>query len=332
MAKKRWTLGNYELKYNPKSRNVDSKAVASVNITANGLSTISNPYYEKTMDFTIDVYAKPSYFERQPFINNFTGNALAVSERKMSGETFCLIANHIEVYDLHGIYLRQFNVNTVSGGTAVAMSVSDNHVYVYYNNQTLVAQDENNVQYAKYTYSDNDLLDVISIASLSANSIYALNKFGKIFLLSENNSENTMIYQFSDFAANKTANKSMYGAIHIVNGYIGVMKDNYKLLYFNQLFEGIHGVELDRRITKSISYGEFTRKMRFLVGSSLQGVYPDLCGIDIDMIKNQLATGAVRISDDSNISRYLAVTSSQVKRIRNKQDTRYEVTISGQIM
>lgn len=330
--KRRWKFGVYDLKYNPKSLSGGKTATGDILMTANGLVSSNNQYYEEELQFTFDIYEKPTNFLSaiKTYSNSYY---TSVTEDDFTANLTVLRkgTNLCDVFTKAGTTVALGKSLNLDGGSIVSsiVRINSSNIACMFPTGNLIICADNGVQIGKYTYTDQDIKDTISMTWDGNTYIYLLNKFGRIFKVNRSNGSVSTECTFADFGTNKSNAKPSYTGIHLTNnGYIGVVNGN-RILYFNMQYDVIHSISLPIDSVSSISYGQYSGSYYITTDSLLRGFLPNMSPIEVDKIKKQLSTGKITIVDENNISNSLFVKKMSIDRIRNLQDSRYEIAISG---
>jgi hypothetical protein len=332
-VKKRWMFGGYELKINPKTFNPSYSQTSSGEVTANGIISTNNDFYDKQLDFSFDIYGAPTNFSTDAMVSFSNGLYVSITDNILNDEIFCLKSNNVVdvISTLSGSISR--SISLAFSGTPQAIARLDQGMAILYSNGNLYITDENGAQISKYIYSDIDIINCLSITWDSNNYLYLMNKYGKIFRADISSGATSLVYISDDFDNNMTINSSVYSCIHYFDGFMGLIKNNM-LVYLDENFYIIYGTEaiLGNNKLIGISFNRYSREFYVLSLTQIRQFYPNTCGIDVVRVKNQLHNGIIQISDEKGLTRYLSVKGMKFQRKRNKQDSRYEVSINGKIL
>jgi hypothetical protein len=332
----RWKLGSYQLKYNPKADSRSKRATEGEQVSVTGLVSNPNLYYDNNINFAIDLYDKPTYYEAS-YLSTFTANKYAaMTEKKVSGSLYCLRLGAVDIIYKDGTPNVVLTHSYI--GAPIAIAHLDDKIALLLgsgSNGSLYITDENLNQISKYTITDPDYLSSSSMAWDGGSYLYILNKYGRIYRTDISNGDTVLVSQFDDFTNNKTNLLSVYKGMHIVNGFIGFIK-NITLTYLDSGMNAIYGNDIPNNPSLSnlvnLSYGTFTKDFCVLGSTNIIKLHPNICGIDIESIKNELKNGVVVVTDDKGAKINVIISSVDITRKRNKQDARFEVTFSGRII
>jgi hypothetical protein len=331
MTSRRWSIGGYQCTYNPSDDSRGLKGTSSPSILANGLVTANNEFFDKSINLTIDLYDKPTYLGART-VKSFTTNLYSsITEKKVTGDIFASKGTSVDVITkATGTTSRTFTANLASGSAITGLCHMDDRLGVFYANGNLIICDENGLQISKYTYVDPDIIAINSIAFDYNGSIYGLNKYGKLFKFTVSSGASTLLYQSSDFSYNQTNNLSLYKCLHYADGYLGFIWGS-NLTYMNPNIEICYSTECTIPIS-SISFGAFSKEYYAMQTDKINDFYPNTCGVDIDKIKRQIANGITIVTDDNMSTINTMFKGINVKRLRNKQDSRYQVSLDGIVL
>ncbi|MNS72524.1 hypothetical protein D3C72_1059390 [compost metagenome] len=331
MKKKRWKLGNYELTYNPKSVSESWDTTGEIKTTANGRITSENRYFEEKTSFSFDVYNAPTKTEKKPRFTFPLGTYRSISFDDIKNRTYLLrsgAGNIVDVFDEGGNQIKVLNLAGV--GEIVAFCFGYPYLICFWSTKEMSFYDENGSYIRKYIYTDNELLDLCDLSQdYITSQIYGVSKFGKVFRLNEGDS--VYVLQFSDYSANKTNNYTPYRSINTrSDGYMSILK-NRTLIFLNPSFEITYALELDRDSLDVFSNTSGPDAWA-LVSGEVRKIKLNISGLEVDKLKNSLTSGIISLSDENNITRYFAVESTDIQRVRNLQDSRYTFTINGTLL
>lgn len=334
MEKRRWKLGSYELAYNPKSYGGEKSSTGEINITANGIVSSNNLYYQDDLQFVFDIYEKPTKI--LPSIKTYASNFYSSISEDENTANLTILRSGTNLYDVinkSGTTLFSAKSVNLDAGAIVSciVRINSSNVACMFPTGSLIICGDNGIQISKYTYSDQEIKDTVSITWDNGNFLYLLNKFGKIFKVNRNDGVVTPLFAFGDFTDNKLGNIPTYKGIHFTSsGHIGVVKGN-RVIYLDSAFEVAHSIEFSDSTINSISFGFFSGHYFMTTQTRICGMTPNMSTIEVEKVKAQLSNGAVALTDENNISKVLFITQMSVKRIRSLQESRYEIAISGQL-
>lgn len=331
----RWKFGGYDLKINPKSYEKSKSASTGVTMVASGVVTNPNLFYDNKIKFSFDIYDHPTSYTGN-IVKTFSANAYtSVTEERITDYLYVLKpSNTFDIINKNGTTISSnIGINLSSGSVCAAIHhIDNNQLAGVYPNGALAIFGETGAQVSKYTYSDLDIRDGTSIATDYQNNIYVLNKFGKLALIDKSTGQLTWIYQAPDFANNKILNQARYGGLHIKDGYFGFIKDKI-LTYLDADYSVSYAVDLNTGKTYAgLSYSNLSGDFYYLSSTFLQSFQPNVCGLDILKVKNELANGIVQITDEMKSVKSVIVKGVGIARLRNKQESRYEISIDGILM
>ncbi|MNE83534.1 hypothetical protein D3C80_1803560 [compost metagenome] len=106
---------------------------------------------------------------------------------------------------------------------------------------------------------------------------------------------------------------------------------NRTLIFLNPSFEITYALELDRDSLDVFSNTSGPDAWA-LVSGEVRKIKLNISGLEVDKLKNSLTSGIISLSDENNITRYFAVESTDIQRVRNLQDSRYTFTINGTLL
>jgi hypothetical protein len=229
-------------------------------------------------------------------------------------------------------------VGGLASGNATAITHMDDRIATLFNNGStgnLVISDESCVQISKYTITDTDYINALSIAYDYVSKIYVLNKYGKVFTTDPTNGTTTLIYQFSDYATNQSSGLAKYKGLHSLNNFMG-MTINNTIAYFDSNFNLVFATDIQPNAIidgiVAISHGYASGDFYMLTGTKIIKMFPNTCGVDIATIKNIIKNGFVQITNENNYALNVNIKSMDITRKRNKQDARYEIKLSGRFV
>ncbi len=335
MALKRWKFGSYEFTYNPNNDVRQKRASGSEETTLSGAITNTNQFYDNMISITIDLYDKPTHYEKKPIKDTSAFYYSAIAERRLSGELFCLRNGFVDVIRKDGSLVR--SVAYAYTGVPVAIAHMDDKIALFFTSGAqgnLYITDENCNQISKYTVTDPDYINCSGLTWDGASSLYVLCKFGKIFKTDYTNGTTTLVKQMDDYQLNKVSQSSAYRGLHYYKGFYGYINRQI-LTYLNSEFEVVYGNEIPSTTLGyniSIIYGLYTEEFTVLTPTKIIKMYPNVCGVDIELIRNQLKNGIVVLTDEKGRTVNAMITDMGLERKRNRQDARYSVSLSGQIM
>jgi hypothetical protein len=219
------------------------------------------------------------------------------------------------------------------------MAYLDNRISLLYTNGSsqsfLYVTDESGAQISKYTINDSDYSSALSMAWDGGSYVYVLCKYGKIFRTTIADGTNSLVYTSGDYTTNQSSNLSVYRGIHYYNGFFGLTINN-TLTYFDSNFNRIFSTDIQANALVSsisgLSYGQNSTDFYVLTQTKLVKMFPNTCGVDIQSIKNIVANGALNLVDEKGVTIPIIILSMGIKRLRNKQDARYQIDISGKMM
>jgi hypothetical protein len=337
MSQQRWKFGAYPFTYNPKedSRSIESTADESVSI--NGMVTSRNNYYVQSLNLTIDLYDKPSYYAPASF-KTFTPNQyVSIAEKRSTGYLYCLRNGAVDVINKTGGLVQ--TITHAFGGTPLCIAHLDNKLAILIKISAslgyLYITDESAVQISKYTITDADYLNVNSMSWDFGNILYLLNGYGKIFQVDYTTGQSSLIKQYNDYASNLTSGTVSYTCMHRYNGYNGYIRKGI-LTYVDYNQDGVAGTEVPLKYgvgtIVGLAYGDFTTDFTALSSTVMIKFNPNVCAIDIERIKKEVVNGIVPITDDKNYTFYAVINEIGVTHKRNKQEQRFEVSLRGTIL
>ncbi|WP_336784167.1 hypothetical protein [Paenibacillus illinoisensis] len=335
MAIQRWKFGSYEFTYNPYSDSRSKKATSGEQATLSGTVTNTNPYYDNSINFVIDLYDKPTYYEKSAIKTTAANYYSAIAEKRVSGELYCLRSGAVDVIRKDGTLAR--TASHSFSGTPVAIAHLDDRLAIFFASGSLgylYITDESCNQISKYTVTDTDYINCSSIAWNYGSNLYVMCKFGKIFKTDYSNGTTTLIKQMDDYDFNKANSLGAYRGIHFYKDFCGFIKKQ-TLTYLDAGFNVVYGNELPATTLGyniSIIYGSFTGDFTVLTANKIIKIYPNVCGVDIELIRAEMKNGIVLITDEKNRAFYTVMQDMTVDRKRNKQDARYSITLSGKII
>lgn len=338
----RWTLGNYTLKYNPKTLSKSWSPQAQVNIGANGLISNPNYLYQGTQTFAIEVYDKPT----KAVASSLTGSYIGVSEKRVNEQMYLLKNNG--TFDVKNKDNSLVGTHTIISGNGVALpsgspiAINDwdsglSFIYPNTSGNQLLITDENGVANRKYIYNSDDCKYIEDIAWDYNSQFIALNPYGQIYQINTTNGTETMLYQFSDYIANKVSSIKKYTSIfmYIKNGdsYIGVLTDTKDVLFIDYISNKIVcKAETGMSNLLAMSYSSYSGDSFALLSNKVVKVTYNTCRIDIEQIKSIVDNGQVTINDENGFPYMLGIKTVSITRDPNGNEARYEVTIDGDIV
>jgi hypothetical protein len=335
---RRWYLGAHELKFNPKANSSSMNRNGDTAMTANGVLSSNVLMYEREMDFTIDVYDKPTEFG-DPILRTNSSKYISLTQSRSANKMFLLQkgTNLFDIYDSGSGALISAGKNANFGGSIAQymIAIDSSRLVAIYPNGDLTTFDENGIQISKYTYSDNDYRTSNSITWDGDRYYYVLCKYGKIMTIDKTNGTLSDFYTFDDYFDNSTfGSNAPYRGIHFADfskTLLGVMKDNL-IMYFDTSMNVVTGINIDDRYIASVSSEGIFYNSIALTYTEVLGFTPNLSGAEVQNIKNIASAGAFVITDENNVTRTMFPSSLSVNRLRNKKDSRYEISISGKIV
>lgn len=338
MTTQRWKLGTYTVAYNPKEDSRNLRSTAQTEMMVNGQITNQNRFYDNNIDFTLDIYDKPTYFNSSSLTSS--NQYISVTENNSTGDLFVLLSggNSIEkISKSNGSVLSTITPSGSASGSAICLSYLNAQISVFYSNLqsgcTLSVYGESGNQISKYTYTDVDMAGSVSTAWDGNNTVYLLCKYGKVFSINLSGGASTLVSQFSDYDSTHSSNS--YKAIYYYNGYFGILVNSTLAFYdssFNRIFATDIQYNSQINAISSISYGSNSGDSYMLSNHEIVKMFPNTCGVDIQKIKSIVANGATTLVDEKGTNMNVIIKSMPIKRLRNRQDTRYEINFSGVIM
>lgn len=340
MAIRRWSLGSYPFKYNPHSDERKYGATEKEVISVTGAISNPNEFFEKEISIEFDLYDKPTYYERSTVSKFMPNKYVGISEKRVTGELFCLRLGTVDVMSSNGSNVSKRDYSFA--GTPISIAHMDDRLALLIRDTattgSLYITDENCNQISKYTITDNDYLDSLSMSWDLGAQVYVLNKYGKIFNINVNTGASRLLVQYDDFIANKSNGEAKYNSLHHYLGFLGFVNSG-RLTYTDSNLGAIYGndippIRIDGAAERIVgmSYGNFTGSFHILLETGIKKAYPNVCGVDIERIRKEISNGIVLVTDDKKNSFYIIVKDMQTTRNRNKQDARYVVSINGTIM
>lgn len=335
MALRRWKLGSYEFEYNPHSDSRQKRVSEKERETLSGAITNPNQYYEDSISIAINLYDKPTHYGKTAIRDIGSGYYFGISEKRVSGELYCLRSGAVDVIRKDGNLVR--SIPCSFSGTPVAIAHMDDRLALFFSSGTtgtLYIADENCNQISKYIVTDPDYVSCSSLAWDYKNSLYVLCKFGKIFKTDYTNGTTTLIKQMDDYELNHSRVISAYKGIHFYKGFCGFISGRI-LTYMDSDFNVMYGNEIPKTVLGKhdcLAYGAYTGEFTALTENKMIAIYPDVCGVEIERIRQEIKNGIVLVTDEKGSAFYFVVENMSVERKRNMQDARYEITLSGQTM
>jgi hypothetical protein len=336
----RWKLGSYIVEYNPHLDTRGMRAMEDMVTTANG--TVSNPnlFFDENIQFAINLYDKPTYVDSTATKTSTNNLYLSITEKISTNELFALrTGGYVDkINKTNGSVSSSFQLSSLTG-TPVAMAYLDTKIAFHYlsggSTSYLYITGESGTQISKYTINDADFAKVTSLTWDTGSYVYALCKYGKVFRTTIADGTTTMVYSAPDYATNQSLNLAVYQGIHYCNdGIIGIVIGN-TISYFDSSFNKIFSTDipLSSLLTAVLdySYGTLSGDSYVMTQTKIVKMFPNKCGLDIIKIKNLISMGAVTLVDDKGTSFVLIPTNMGIRRLRNKQDARYEIEISGSL-
>lgn len=336
--KRRWWIGDYEVKINPKQSDSSMRATIQPIVMANGTVSSPNLFFEKEVNLTLDVVDQPTSIIR-PYLKTFgNGYYTAITEDSFFNQFYLLrLGNAVDVTDANGVTIKSFPLAFTDPpiyDSATGIAYLSGEIAWYFPRQAgtsvIVITDENGNQLRKYSYNTTDMLDVLHICYNKGDGfIYTLNRYGIISRIDPTNGSATMLVQFADYNANRAADKSAYTGIHIYGNYIGILHSNmieyYTLGGYYDLF---HKIECPTGLT-AITATDYSRTAHAITSSRFFALNLNLAVIDLEKLKVHLGVGFVTLRDENNTSKQVAITEMSVRRVRERAEVRYEVSING---
>lgn len=337
----RWTLGNYTLKYNPKTLNKSWTPQNQPNVGANGLITNPNLLYNGTQSFSVEVYDKPT----KATTSSITGSYIGISEQRANEQMYLLKNNStFDVKKKDNTLVGTFTIVTGNGvtlptGNPISINDWDSGLAFIYPNSSgnqLLITGENGVANRKYIYSSDDSKYIEDIAWDYNKNFVALNPYGKIYTIDTTSGTETFLYQFSDYDSNKSNSKKRYTSLMVYdkNGsyYLGILRDSTDIIFIDySSLEIVSKSETGMNNLLAISYSNYSDNTFALLSSKTLQITLNTCRIDVLQIKKAISGGLVTIGDENGMQYQLTVTQSSVTRDPNSNEARYEVTIDGNI-
>lgn len=339
----RWKLGNYTLKYNPKelSRSWQSRERPIVNL--NGEMSNPNLIFDGAQKFTIEIFDKPTYIQKKPEIPN---SYIASSENRYSGVLYLLKSNGtFDVKTKAGIHIGTYSITAGSTALPTGYPSSIAHtgnelVFLYKESSqaTVFITAENGVGNRKYIYStaQPEINQSEFLCWDFNSSVYLLNPFGRIFSVNLSNGSASFVYEFQDFTQNKAANSKRYTSIMIIEKsltpYIGVLQDKKDIVVLNPSMKFIWKVETNLTNIIDVTSNKYSEEYYMVTSNGYMRLLPNLCGIDLELVKISLSSGQVTVRDELGFPSVLSVKDVRITRNRNMSEARYEVEISTNIV
>lgn len=340
---KRWTLGGYELKYNPSSNEKEWSSDDSIITNINGNTSNPNLAYSGSQRFSIDIYDEPTRISK----NNYVGwGFVSISEKKINERLYLLgIDGNIYVHDKSGGIHGSFEVTsgtTVTKPTGEPKSIahlSSNEIAVLYKNDstqsTVAICDENGVVNRKYVYSNasGDISSIGSIVELNDSLLYGLSPRGMIFSIDINNGNDSFVYKFESDSDSEVDNsyKSIIKNKKNNKVFIGVLRDNGDLVFINEKFEVSCISEFKNSGISDISMSDYSGDYFSIVRGNVFQAHPNTCRLDIDIIKNIISSGNIEVYDELGFPSIIVVSDLNISRKRNMYESRYEVSFNSKI-
>jgi hypothetical protein len=337
----RWTLGDYIVKYNPKTNSKSWTAQQDVTMNVNGEISNPNLVFTGEQEFSIDVFEKPTYAET----SKITGSYIGATEKRLNERMFLLKSNG--TFDMKGKDNTSFGTKTIVSGNGVALpstfpnSIShwDSGLAFVYTQSTgiqLLVTDENGVANRKYTYSTDDLKYGEDICWDYNKNWVILNPYGKIYLVDTISGASTFLYQFDDYSVNQLSVTKRYTSIMMTvknNKYfIAVLVDQKEIIYIDySTLEIKCKAETGLSNILDICSSNYSGDYFAVMSNKMNKIYPNTSRLDIEYLKDVMATGQVTVYDEYNVATVLVIKDVQVTRQENKNEARYEVQISADI-
>lgn len=342
----RWTLGNYTLKYNPKTLNKSWSPQNQVNIGVNGLISNPNLLYQGTQTFSIEVYEKPT----EATTSSLTGTYVGISEKRVNAQMYLLKLNG--TFDVKNKDNSLVSTHTIVSGNGISLptgtptSINDwdsGLAFMYSNssgNQLLIT-DENGIANRKYIYNSDDSRYIEDIAWDYNSNFVALNPYGQIYTINTSTGVETLAYQFGDYATNKSSSIKRYTSIFMYvkneSYYIGVLIDKKDILFIDySTYDSVCKAYTGTNNLLAVSYSSYSGDSFALCGfttsSKIEKLTYNTCRIDIEQIKSAVVNGQVSINDENGFPYMLGIRTLTVTRDPNGNEARYEVTIDGDLI
>jgi hypothetical protein len=340
----RWRIGNYEMKYNPSQVSKSYRAVTGANMNVDGTASNTNLLYEGTQNFTVELYEKPTSVSRTPTFTFANGLYIGIAEDRVFEDVYLLKTNSVvDVKKKNGTAVKSFTITggsiTLPSGNPITLCHMDSEVAFLYRDatsSTILITDENGIANRKYIYS-NALGDVSYLDSIGYNydqNLYVANPYGKIYTINKDTGVNTFIMEFDDFSANKSGAIKKYKSLHIFekqgNLFIGLLV-NGDIIYLNELLEVSCKAETKMSNIVHISYSNYTDKYFILMSTNVKEMTANTCRLDIEIIKQIIASGMVTVYNELNLAHVMTIRSMRVNRKRNMGESRYELSLDGTI-
>jgi hypothetical protein len=336
----RWTLGNYTLKYNPKSLSKTWSPQNPVGIGVNGLISNSNLLFNGTQSFSIDIYDKPT----KAISSSITGSYIGVSEKRVNGNMYLLKTGG--AFDVKGKDNTLIGTKTIVSGNGVTLptgnpiSINDwdtGLAFIYPNssgNQLLIT-DENGIANRKYIYNSDDSKYIEDIAwDYNANFI-TLNPYGQIYTINTSTGAKSLIFQFDDYSSNLSGLKKRYTSIFMYqknsNYYMGVLTDTKDILFIDYVnLNLICKAKTGLNNILSISYSNYSNNSFLLLSNSIRQITFNTCRLDVEQIKSAVSNGQVMVSDEQGFQYMLMIKSLNITRNPSNEEW-YGIDIQADI-
>lgn len=337
----RWILGNYTLKYNPKTLSKTWSPQTPVNVGANGLITNPNLLFNGQQSFSIEIYDKPT----KATVSTVTGSYIGITEKRVNEHLFLLKSGGaFDEKDKSNVI---YGSHTITSGNGVSLPSgspsSINHwdtglafIYPSSNQASLLITDENGVANRKYIYSSDDSKYITDIAWDYNSKFIALNPYGQIYTIDTSTGAEALLFQFDDYSTNKSISKNRYSSIIMYdkNGkyYMGVLTDSQDILfidYVNLIIVSKSETGLNNQL--AISYSNYSNATFSLLSSKVMSVALNTCRLEIEQLKTTLNAGQVTVTDEQGFQYVLVIATMGVTREPNSNEARYEVSIDGNI-
>jgi hypothetical protein len=342
----RWKIGDfdgYEFKYNPKSDNKGWSANEGTIMNMNG--NISNPnlFYKGIQRFSIDLYDKPTSVSKTYKVS---GSYISLSEHYFTSKLYLLKNNGtFEVKNSDGGVTV---VKTVTGTASVTLPSSIYplsitcmngelaFLYRSASDVTILITDENGLAIRKYIYNtaSGDVSLSESICWDFGTTIYILNPYGKIYSL--NGSTLTFLYEFPDYTTNKDALNKKYTGIMptIKNGqmFLGILENKKDIIFLDNAMKVSCKVGTGMSNIAGVSHSNTSKGYYIIVGTKVLQLFPNICRLDLKIIKEIIAKGQVTAFDELGFPSILSVTDMSITRHKNMHEARYEVEFNAEIV
>jgi hypothetical protein len=338
----RWQLGDYIVKYNPKTNSKSWQADQDIIMNVNGQISNPNLIFKGTQNFVIDVFEKPTY--STPSVLSGSASYIGASEKRVNEYMYLLKSGG--VFDVRKKDNTLIGTYTIVSGNGFTVPVIRPQSISHYdsgvafissdgNSSNLLMTDENGVINRKYTYSTDDLKYGEEIIWDYGTNFLALNPYGKIYKVTMTGTS-SFLYQFDDYDSNFSSSYKKYTSIMMTTKnnkpYIGVLQDKKDIVYIDySTLEISCKAETGLFNVIDICNSNYSGDSFAVMSNKINKLYPNTSRLDIEYLKTVVCSGEITVYDEYSVPTVLVIKDMSVSRQENKNESRYEVEFSADI-